>query len=176
MGQSGRDVKLQSNQKKEGGMEGATLFEPPDFAALSQPRNVGVRESAPPVKTGPDAFSPAASSQPVCRSQYHRRQDRLLRLKLRRQARLNGATDRGQGGAGGAPTWSISAPARGARAESATRLLSKHPRVCAGVVGTRSSSHEHCLEYNCLKESPRQKPDVELWFTRGGCGLGPRIT
>lgn len=46
IGQSGRDVKLQSNQKKEG----ATLFEPPDFAALSQPRNVGVGESAPPAK------------------------------------------------------------------------------------------------------------------------------
>lgn len=158
-------------------MEGATLFEPPDFAALSQPRNVGVRESAPPVKTGPDAFSPAASSQPVCRSQYHRRQDRLLPLKLGRQARLNRATGGREALEEHLHGASRRLPAlRGARAESATRLLSKHPRVCAGVVGTRSSSHEHCLEYNCLKESPRQKPDVELWFTRGGCGLGPRIT
>lgn len=140
MGQSGRDVKLQSNQKKEVGMKGATLFETPDIAALSQHRNVGVGESAPPVKTGPDAFSPAASSQPVCRSQCHRRQEGLLPLKLRRQARLNGATDRGQGGGGGAPTRSISAPASPQGSQGRICLAQIPEQAPASLCGGRGRS------------------------------------
>lgn len=97
---SGRDVKTAEQSQGTGGAGagGATLFAPPDFAALSWSGNVGVEGSAPPAKNGPDAFFPAASSLPVCRSQYGRRRDGLLPLKL------SGAAGRGPGGIGGAPT------------------------------------------------------------------------
>lgn len=98
---TGRDVRA----AEQAGDGGATLFEPSDFAALSPPGNVGVAGSAPPAKNGPDAFfPPAAPSLPVCKSQYGRRHDVLLPLKLRWQARLSGAARGEQGGAGGAPT------------------------------------------------------------------------
>lgn len=102
---SGRDVKTAERSQGTGGAGdgGATLFEPSDFAALSRPGNVGVEGSAPPAKNGPRAFFPVAPSPPACGSQYGRRRNGLLPLKLRWQARLSGAAGRGQGGAGAAP-------------------------------------------------------------------------
>lgn len=76
-------------------------FEPSDFAALSRTRNVGVGATASPARNGPDAFFPAAPSPPVCRSQYGRRHDGLLPLKLGWQARQSSL---GQGVAEAAPT------------------------------------------------------------------------
>lgn len=78
LGQGAATSKRQSHQKARE----ARGFEPSDFAALSRTRNVGVRATAPPAKNGPDAFFPAAPSPPVCRSQYGRRHDGLLPLKL----------------------------------------------------------------------------------------------
>lgn len=83
LGQGAATSRRQGHQKarEERGVE------PSDFAALSRTRNVGVGATAPPAKNGPDAFFLAAPSPPVCRSQYGRRHDGLLPLKLGWQAR-----------------------------------------------------------------------------------------
>lgn len=148
---------------------GATLFEPSDFAALSRPGNVGVEGSAPLAKNGPRAFFPVAPSPPACGSQYGRRRNGLLPLKLRWQARLSGAAGRGQGGAGAAPTPRILPPPRGARPRPAPRPLREHWQARAGL-GTRSANHGIAWD-TIVYEGTRSKAQIRSLGSQG-VGVG----